>query len=143
MLGGMSSRASSAPAVDVDLLVRRFIGAIEANVLDTACSLLAPNCTYDNVPMGVVHGPEAVRAGLAPFLGACDQVQWVIHHQVARQDDHADGVVMNERLDRFHMGDRWIEVPVAGLFVISDGLITLWRDYFDLPTFRAQTSPAS
>lgn len=137
MLAGMST----SPALDLDDLVRRFIGALENKNLDAACALLAPNCEYDNVPMGPVHGPDAVRAGLAPFLGACEQVDWVIHHQVARHDGNGSGVVMNERLDRFHMGGRWVEVPVAGLFVIDGGLITLWRDYFDLPTFRSQTSP--
>lgn len=141
MLGGMSS--ADTPTVDVDDLVRRFIGAIEVNDLDAACSMLSSDCVYDNVPMPVVQGRDAVRSGLQPFLAACDEIQWVIHHQVARQTGPADGVVMNERLDRFHMGGRWVEVPVAGLFLINQGVITLWRDYFDLPTFRAQTSPAS
>ncbi len=26
----------------------------------------------------------------------------------------------------------WAELAVAGVFVVRDGLITLWRDYFDL-----------
>jgi len=45
---------------------------------------------------------------------------------------------MNERTDRFEMGGRWIELPVAGLFTVQDGKITLWRDYFDDATFRQQ-----
>jgi limonene-1,2-epoxide hydrolase len=137
MLEGMSL----SPVIDVDHFVRSFIAAIEANDLDTACSMLSDDCVYDNVPMGPITGPHAVRAGLAPFLGACDQIDWQILHQVARQDGAAEGVVMNERLDRFHLGNRWVEVPVAGLFVISDGLVTLWRDYFDLATYRDQMSP--
>ena len=55
----------------------------------------------------------------------------MIHHQVAQGD-----AVMNERNDRFLVGDRWIELPVAGLFVLRDGKIALWRDYFDLGTFE-------
>lgn len=137
MLEGMSLSSS----VDIDDLVRRFIAAIEANDLDTACAMLSDDCVYDNVPMGPITGPAAVRAGLAPFLGACDAIDWQILHQVARQDGTSHGVVMNERLDRFHLDDRWVEVPVAGLFVIRDGLVTLWRDYFDLATYRQQMSP--
>jgi len=34
------------------------------------------------------------------------------------------------------------EIPVAGLFVLRDGRIALWRDYFDLATYRRQTGPA-
>jgi limonene-1,2-epoxide hydrolase len=138
MLAGMSS-----PHEVLDDLVRHFIAALESKDLTAACAMLAPNCEYDNVPMGPVFGPDAVRAGLEPFLGACTQVDWVIHHQVAYADDAGTGVVMNERLDRFHLGDRWIEVPVAGLFMIADGLITLWRDYFDLATYRSQMSPST
>jgi len=47
--------------------------------------------------------------------------------------DH--GVVMNERTDRFEMDDRWIELDIAGLFVVSNGKIALWRDYFDRESF--------
>ena len=42
-----------------------------------------------------------------------------------------DGAVFTERVDRFRAGDTWIELPVAGLFLVSGGRITLWRDYFD------------
>lgn len=144
MLAGMTSPLSTdrtGPDDDLDGFVRRFIAAIEANDLESACSWLSADCVYDNVPMGPVVGPEAVRAGLAPFIGACTEVDWVIHHQVARQDSPGNGVVMNERLDRFHLGGRWVEVPVAGLFVVRDGLISLWRDYFDLATYRQQMAP--
>jgi limonene-1,2-epoxide hydrolase len=30
----------------------------------------------------------------------------------------ADPLVMNERLDCFQLGGRWVEVPVAGLFAL-------------------------
>jgi limonene-1,2-epoxide hydrolase len=35
-----------------------------------------------------------------------------------------------------------MELPVAGLFVVHHGVITLWRDYFDLATFQAQLAAA-
>ena len=65
-------------------------------------------------------------------------MEWVVHHQVEQADGPGSGTVMNERTDRFEMGDRWIELPVAGLFTVRDGTITLWRDYFDDATFRQQ-----
>jgi limonene-1,2-epoxide hydrolase len=48
--------------------------------------------------------------------------------------------VMNERTDRFQMGDRWIEIPVAGVWELRDGQIALWRDYFDMGQFNEQLS---
>jgi limonene-1,2-epoxide hydrolase len=81
-----------------------------------------------------VFGKEAIIQILSDFLAAATKVEWLIHHQVSSGDmDH--GVVMNERTDRFEMDDRWIEIDIAGLFVVSNGKIALWRDYFDRESF--------
>ncbi len=114
-------------------IVESFISAIEHHDLEFALTHLSEDCEYDNVPMGSVNGRDAVRATLAPFLGMFDAIEWVTTHQVA-SGTAADGVVMNERLDRFRSGERSLELPVAGLFVVRDGHITLWRDYFDKET---------
>lgn len=119
-------------------IVTRFIRAVEANDLDAALDLVHPDVEYDNVPSGKVHGPDGIRRVLEPFLGACSAVEWVVHHQVEREDGPGSGTVMNERLDRFCTRDHWIEIPVAGLFVLQDGRISLWRDYFDEASYRAQ-----
>ncbi len=52
----------------------------------------------------------------------------------------AGSVVLTERLDRFVMGGKTVELPVAGVFEVSDGKITAWRDYFDMATWTRQTS---
>jgi limonene-1,2-epoxide hydrolase len=125
----MTSDALS-PADVVVALIR----ACEARDLDAVCALVSDDIEYDNVPMGSVNGRDAVRATLAPFLGMFDAIEWVTTHQVA-SGTAADGVVMNERLDRFRSGERSLELPVAGLFVVRDGHITLWRDYFDMGAY--------
>ncbi len=118
--------------------VTAFIHAIEAKDLDAALALVDDQIEYDNVPMAKVFGPEGIRTVLTPFLGGCTAVDWVVHHQVEHVDGPGTGTVMNERTDRFEMGGRWIELPVAGLFTLQDGKITLWRDYFDDASFRRQ-----
>ena len=122
--------------------VTSFIQAIEADNLERALELLDPEVEYDNVPIGKVHGPDAVRDILAPFLAGCSAVEWVVHRQVTQDDGDGCGTVMNERTDRFRMGEkddaRWVEIPLAGLFVVRDEHIVLWRDYFDDATFRSQ-----
>jgi limonene-1,2-epoxide hydrolase len=112
-------------------VVTALVAACERRDLDAVCALVTDDIEYDNVPMRKVHGPEQVRAGLEPFFAMMGGIEWVVHHQVAVGD-----VVMNERVDRFELAGRWIELPVAGLFVLRDGRIALWRDYFDLATFE-------
>ena len=120
-----------------DETVTAFIHAIEAKDLDAALALADDGIVYDNVPMAAVTGVEATRTMLESFVSASDEIEWVIHQQVATGD-----VVMNERTDRFRTGEAWMEIPVAGVWVVTDGRITLWRDYFDLQGFMAQMSAA-
>jgi limonene-1,2-epoxide hydrolase len=118
-------------------VVNSFIAAIERKDLEHALSHLTEQVEYDNVPIGKVFGREAVRSILGPFLAGFSRVQWVVVHEVASGNlDH--GVVMNERIDRFGNDDRWIELPVAGVFVVQHGQIALWRDYFDRETLTRQ-----
>ena len=116
--------------------VHTFIAAIEAKDIDGAVALLSEFCEYDNVPMGKVVGRDAVRATLGPFVAQCSTVKWVVFRESA-----TNTTVFNERLDRFHMPHGWVEIPVTGVWEVADGLITLWRDYFDLATFRSQMAP--
>jgi len=113
------------------------MAAIERKDIDAALALVTDDVGYDNVPIGTVTGPDGIRGALGRLLGTAERIEWVTRHQVGAGD-----VVMNERLDRFQLDGRWVEVPVAGLFVLRDGRIALWRDYFDLATYRRQTGPA-
>ena len=123
----MLRRMSPAEVVD------RFIAAIERRDIDAAIALLHPDVEYDNVPIGPVRGRAAVRSILEPITARSDEVRWPVSRRA-----EAGPVVFNERVDRFRSGDRWIEIAVAGVWEVHDGLITLWRDYFDLETYRAQ-----
>jgi len=115
-------------------VVAAFIAAIEAKDVDAAIELLADDVSYENVPMSPIAGKEAVRATLGAFLGAASQVEWPIARQVV-----VGNAVINERLDRFKIGSGWLELPVAGFFEVDEqGLITLWRDYFDMASYTGQ-----
>lgn len=116
---------------DAATLVTTFIERLCAKDLEGALELVTDDVEYDNVPMRKVYGPAGIRETLAPFVAGCTAIDWVTHHQAATGD-----VVMNERTDRFEMGGRWVELAVAGLFIVRDGKIALWRDYFDLPSFQ-------
>ena len=34
------------------------------------------------------------------------------------------------------MGDASVDLPCTGVFVMENGKIKIWRDYFDLATFQ-------
>lgn len=114
-------------------IVRAFIAAVEAKDIDRALAFVGENCEYDNVPMGKMFGAEAIRAALGPFLGAASEVEWVVHREAA-----TGSIVFNERVDRFRFTHGWVEIPVTGVWEVTDGRITLWRDYFDQEMFRSQ-----
>ena len=114
--------------------VRDFIAAWEARDVDGILSRMAPDATYLNVGLSEAKGHDAIRAVVAPFLATASAVQWTITHLA----ETGDGVVLTERLDVFVMGDKTLSVPVMGAFEFSGDKISAWRDYFDLPGFRAQ-----
>jgi limonene-1,2-epoxide hydrolase len=112
--------------------VNEFIRRTVSMDLDGACELVSDDVEYDNVPMGKNIGPEGIKTFLQPMVEGLDEVQFVVHRQTA-----TGNVVMNERTDRFRLGENWLDLPVAGIFEVgNDGKITLWRDYFDMATFN-------
>ncbi len=116
--------------------VRAFLAAAAARDYDTALPLLAEDVEYQNMPLPPVHGRDAVRETLEALMAMCTAAEWITHRELA------DGeLVMNERTDRFELHGRWVDLPVAGVFEVRGGRITLWRDYFDLPTIMSAMEP--
>jgi limonene-1,2-epoxide hydrolase len=117
-----------------DEVVTALVRACEARDLDAVTALVTDDIEYDNVPIGKVFGPDGVRRVLSGGVtDAASEVEWTVHRQVS-----AGTTVMNERTDRFLVGGRWIEIPIAAVFEVTDGRVSLWRDYFDLETYRLQ-----
>jgi limonene-1,2-epoxide hydrolase len=115
-------------------IVARLLAACGRRDLEQVASMLTDDVVYDNIPIGAVHGPNAVRSVLGSGItDAADEVEWRVVRQVAEAD-----TVMSERVDRFRIGSRWLEIPVVGVFEVREGRIALWRDYFDLESYRRQ-----
>jgi limonene-1,2-epoxide hydrolase len=117
--------------------VNAFMAAAANRDYETALPLLADDIEYHNIPMPPVHGRDAVKETLEALLGMTSDAEWIVHRELADGD-----TVMNERTDRFLVEGRWLELPVAGVFVLRDDRIVLWRDYFDLDTIMKQMAPA-
>ena len=117
-----------------DEVVTALVEACELRNLDAVCALITDDIEYDNVPIGKVYGPEGVRSVLeAGVMAQADDIEWRVLAQVS-----SGNLVMNERVDRFRIGEQWIEIPIAAVFRLRDGRVCLWRDYFDLETYRKQ-----
>lgn len=115
-------------------IVRGFMRDMEALDYDRAVQKLSADLEYVNPPpIGTVHGPDGMRAVLEPFFAPTLENEFVILRGAA-----AGEMVFLERLDRHRLADRWVELPVTGVFQVRAGLITYWRDYFDAATILSQ-----
>jgi limonene-1,2-epoxide hydrolase len=122
--------------MDPEAAVNEFVRRAVAKDLDGLIELVSDDVEYDNVPMGKNHGPEELLNMLGAMVGHFDEIEFVIHRQTC-----SGNVVMNERTDRFRIGEKWIDLPVAGVFEVNDhGKIMLWRDYFDMAMMTSQMS---
>ncbi|MEU7628952.1 limonene-1,2-epoxide hydrolase family protein [Nocardia sp. NPDC049220] len=94
---------------------------------DRISAYFAEDAVYQNIPMEPIVGRAAIRDFIAEFRTAFDAIHIDIHHQVA-----AGAVVMNERTDTLRGADRVTPLRVMGFFEVTDGAISIWRDYFDM-----------
>lgn len=115
-----------------------FLEAFEAMDFDTAMTYLSDDCEYTNIPMGTVRGHEGVRSVLGPFFEPIHENEFILLRQAA-----TGPVVFFERLDRHRLDHGWSDLPVNSVFEVHDGLITVWRDYFDLMSAAKINDPSA
>jgi len=104
---------------------------------DRIVGFLSEDAIYHNIPLDPVVGRDAIKATIVGFTAGVDRVEFEIRNIAVNGN-----VVLNERVDRFFSPERTIELPVMGTFEVTDGLITAWRDYFDLNQFMSQLNPS-
>lgn len=115
-------------------VAKSFLKAMEPLDYDTALKHVSASCEYSNPPpFGTVIGPAGIRAVLEPFFSPTLENEF----RVLREASNG-AVTIFERLDRHRLADKWVELPVTGVFEVHDGLITYWRDYFDVATIMSQ-----
>ncbi|ANP47976.1 limonene-1,2-epoxide hydrolase family protein [Candidatus Viadribacter manganicus] len=118
-------------------IVLEFLEAMERSDYAAALHLVSSDCDYINPPpFGAVKGPAGIRAVLEPFFAPVLENRF----ELKRVADAGD-LVFVERLDRHRLHDKWVELPVTGVFEVKAGLITYWRDYFDVATIMSEWPP--
>lgn len=114
-------------------VVEEFFEAFEASNLDRALALMADGIVYQNVPFPADRGKRAVARTLQGFSRFATSFEVRMKNIAAR-----NGVVLTERVDTLSGPFVHMEIWVCGTFEVKDGLITLWRDYFDLASATSQ-----
>jgi limonene-1,2-epoxide hydrolase len=116
--------------------VRSFCDAFSRRDPDEILDFFTEDAIYHNMPMPPVQGKPGIKTVLDMFLKPSESVEFVML-KIAEGDD---GSVLTERLDKFVLGGKTVELPVMGAFELTDGKIAAWRDYFDMATWTRQTT---
>lgn len=115
-------------------VVISLIDAFNVNDLDRIMGHFTNDAVYHNIPVAPVGGLQAIREVVQGFMGMASKVDWQLRHLA----ETTGGVVLTERVDRFLINGKWLELPVMGTFEVVGGKVSAWRDYFDMNQFQSQ-----
>lgn len=119
-------------------VVRRFCAAWSDNVSTAElAAFFTDDAVYQNVPLAPITGRDAIASNIASLIRpgppGIEAIDFRLVHIAA-----SGPVVMTERIDVFTVSGRSFELPVMGTFEISGGMISAWRDYFDMNQFTSR-----
>ncbi len=121
-------------AMTPESVVRDFCRAVERRDVDALLAFFTDDAVYHNIPLAPLTGRDAIAGTLAQFITPASHVEFEITALAT-----TGATVLTERVDRFVIGDKRVELPVMGAFEVSpEGTIRAWRDYFDMQQFSAQ-----
>ena len=114
--------------------VEQLISAWEALDPQAVVACFAADGIWHNMPYAPLEGHAAIAAATAKFLGDTVMCRFEIRHIA----ESSPGIVVTERVDVFRdKGGKELRLPVMGMFEVNEGLIKVWRDYFDSAPFNA------
>ena len=117
-------------------VVVEFFSAFDRLDLEGALSYLTEDCVHDDKPVGIHRGKEEIRQFFAPQIKGMKSFRAELKETLSVGD-----MVMNERVDWIELqGGKKAALPVMGAFEIRAGKIAVWRDYYDMASFRKQIS---
>lgn len=109
-------------------IVQEFCDRMADRDAEALRPFIAADAVYQNVGMPAAVGVEAIVQNLAGQFGMFpDSYEYVMKNIAANGN-----VVLTERLDLIKGPDGTVHgVPVMGAFVVRDGKIARWTDYWD------------
>jgi limonene-1,2-epoxide hydrolase len=122
------------PAMSPEEIVRSFCEAVARRDVQELVGFFSADAVYHNIPVEPVSGQEAIGKVLSQYLGPASRAEFELLALAV-----SGRTVLTERVDRFTIGDKPVELPVMGAFEVDrDGRISAWRDYFDMGQFTGQ-----
>lgn len=113
--------------------VQAFLAALERLDIDAALTYVDDAIVYENVSLPPARGRRAFEKQMRGMEKNFDRFE-VRMHAIAESGD----TVLTERVDVLEMKGLRLEPWVCGTFVVKNGKITIWRDYFDWAQMSAQ-----
>jgi limonene-1,2-epoxide hydrolase len=112
---------------DSQAIVQGFCDAMVRRDAEALRPFLCDDAVYQNVGMEATIGIEAIIANLAgQFQMFPDSYEYVMKNIAASGD-----AVLTERVDLIRTPTGIQGIPVMGTFVLRDGKIRRWHDYWD------------
>ena len=109
--------------------VETFLTALQNQDIDAAGAVLDDNIVYQNVGFPTIRGrARAIKLFRSMEGRAGFEVKT---HRIAVNGS----TVLTERTDALVFGRLRLQFWVCGVFEVTGGRITLWRDYFDMFDF--------
>jgi limonene-1,2-epoxide hydrolase len=107
-------------------VVTAFLNAMAERDTETVLDLVADDLVYENVSLPTIRGKQRFSKGLHDFNRRGITFAVRIHRIT-----ETGTTVMTERTDGLGFKRFYQQFWVCGVFEVHNGVITLWRDYFD------------
>ena len=130
------AQAADTNMTENETIIREFVAAWSNLDADELATYFTEDGTYYNMPTQPISGRENVRDFIANFMRPWESTEWEILNLLVEGD-----IVMVERVDHTVALGNNIGLPCLGYFLMEDGKIKMWRDYFDLATYTSALSP--
>ncbi len=122
----MTDEITISSDVDNAHTVEMLLSSLQAQDFDSVAATLDDNLVYQNVGFPTIRG--RARA-MKLFRGMEGRLGFEVKtHRIAVNGP----TVLTERTDVLVFGPVRLQFWVCGVFEVSGGRITLWRDYFDM-----------
>jgi limonene-1,2-epoxide hydrolase len=112
--------------VDKAHTVEVLLGSLQAMDVEGAGAVLDDNLVYQNVGLPTIRGRARAMKLFRAMAGRAGFEVKI--HRIAVNGSS----VLTERTDALIFGPVRMQFWVCGVFEVSGGRITLWRDYFDV-----------
>ena len=114
-------------------LVNAMCNSLTEGSMDKVIAFLTEGVFYHNLPFEPIIGRAGVTKFLNPFVDSPDGGLQSIEYLHTLSDGDT---VMNARNEIWRYKDVTVNLPVAGVFEIKNGLISRWCDYWDTATLE-------